>query len=257
MATKCFDLKKIIMDQLHIKESDEIANEVFDYLQEDGSQVFKNMLNEEELDVIEHVYFHERAAHLKHRDYEGETQEEKDEKFSEAYKEWIEKTKYVKRKGKSYQYDEKQKRDLELRRINPYYRKITDQLRDSQPPYSYVDDYYVPNDRSRFDELARAESLIGRYPLGFRHYENYHNYRLKFPEATVHDYQADMNSKVPFDEFLAMKKAEVLYVCKYDPQVIYEHGFHLVDPEDPKDFAKIPENIVETEEFREEALGQY
>ena len=66
-----------------------------------------------------------------------------------------------------------------------------------------------------------------------------------------------MNSKVSFDEFLAMKKAEVLYVCKYDPQVIYEHGFHSVDPEDPKDFYKIPENVVETEEFREEALGQY
>lgn len=60
------------------------------------------MLNEEELDVIEHVYFKDRAAHLMHRDYEGETQEEKDEQFSEAYKEWIEKTKYVKRKGKSY-----------------------------------------------------------------------------------------------------------------------------------------------------------
>lgn len=66
-----------------------------------------------------------------------------------------------------------------------------------------------------------------------------------------------MNSKVSFDEFMAMKKAELLYLCKYDPQVIYEYGFHLLDPEDPKDFAKLPENFIETEEFREEALGQY
>ena len=189
------------MDQINIKGSDEIANEIFEYLQEDDSQVFKNMLSEEELDVIEQVYFYDRAAHLKAREYEGETQEEKDQQFSDAYKEWIEKTKWVKRKGKSYEYDEKQKRDLELRRINPYYRKITDQLRDSQPPFSYVDDLYVPNDRGRYDELARVESLVGRYPLGFRHYENFHNYRLKYPEASIQDYQED-GKYIHFQYFL-------------------------------------------------------
>jgi len=89
------------------------------------------MLNEEELDVIEQVYFRDRAAHIMEKEYEGEDEDEEDERYSEAYKEWIEATRYRKRKGKSYQYDAKQKRDLELRRINPYYRKITDELRDS------------------------------------------------------------------------------------------------------------------------------
>lgn len=97
---------------------------------------------------------------------------------------------------------------MELRRIKPYYRKITDQLRDSQPPFSYVDDYYVPNDRSRFDELARAESLIGRYPLGFRHYENYHNYRLKYPDATIQDYQTD-------SKYLNSQKILILFLFEY------------------------------------------
>jgi len=66
-----------------------------------------------------------------------------------------------------------------------------------------------------------------------------------------------VNAKVSFDEFLAMKKAQLLYISKYDPQVIYEYGLHLLDPEDPKDFAKMPEYYMETEEFREEALVQY
>lgn len=187
-AKKCFDLKNIIMDQINLKESDEIVNELLDYLQEDGSQLFKNMLSEEELDVIERVYFYEQGLHLQNLELTGETQEARQEERLAAYHQWVEEIRYVKRKGKAFEYSPTQKRDLELRRTNPYYRQITDQLRDSQPPFSYVDDCFIPNEKAENDELARVESLIGRYPVGFRHYENYYNYLHKYSDASVEDY---------------------------------------------------------------------
>ena len=179
------------MGQINLKQSDEIVNELIDYLQEDGSQIFKNMLNEEELDVIEQVYFYDQGWHLSNLELKGETEEEREAERLEAYHAWVEETRFVKRKGKAFQYNETQKRDLELRRTNPYYKQITDQLRSSQPPFSYVDDCFIPNERAKNDELARVESLIGRYPIGFRHYENYYNYLQKYPDATISDYQED------------------------------------------------------------------
>jgi len=62
---------------------------------------------------------------------------------------------------------------------------------------------------------------------------------------------------VSFDEFLAMKKADFLYKTKYDPSVIYEFGLHMLDPEDPDDFESLPENVVESEMFKEDGLEEY
>lgn len=109
-----------------MKDSEEIAEEVYDYLYEDDSQIFKNMLTEEELDVIEQVYYLDHGLHLIDKEYEGETQEEEDENFSEAYKQWCLENKWIKKKGKPYKFTPKQQRDIELRQINPYYKKITD-----------------------------------------------------------------------------------------------------------------------------------
>lgn len=46
-----------------------------------------------------------------------------------------------------------------------------------------------------------------------------------------------------------------MYKCKYDPEVIYEYGLHRLDPNDPADFTRMPENVIETEEYRQDALG--
>lgn len=34
-------------------------------------------------------------------------------------------------------------------------------------------------------EMDRIENNIGRYPVGFRHYENFDNYRVQFPDTTI------------------------------------------------------------------------
>ena len=52
--------------------------------------------------------------------------------------------------------------------------------------------------------MDRSESNIGRYTVGFRHYENYNNYKKKFPGATMEDYANDMNSEMTLNEFLLL-----------------------------------------------------
>jgi hypothetical protein len=53
---------------------------------------------------------------------------------------------------------------------------------------------FLPNERGWNHEIDRIKSNIGRYPLGFRHYENYHNYVKQFPERTMEEYINDVNS---------------------------------------------------------------
>ena len=72
-------MKQIIIDQLHVKNSQYIADKLYDCLYEDDSQIFKNMLNEEELDVIEQVYFRDKGIHVLQKEFEGETEEEQNE----------------------------------------------------------------------------------------------------------------------------------------------------------------------------------
>jgi len=49
---------------LNFKGSNEIVDELIDYLQSDGSQQFKNLLSEDELNVIERVYFIDRGYEI-------------------------------------------------------------------------------------------------------------------------------------------------------------------------------------------------
>lgn len=98
----------MIMRQISFHHEKDIVQELMEYLQGDGSQVFKNMLSEDELDVIEHTYFYHWGLHLRPEDFTGETAEEIEEKYLEAYTAWMDEIKYRKRKGRSYQYDAKQ-----------------------------------------------------------------------------------------------------------------------------------------------------
>jgi hypothetical protein len=56
---------------------------------------------------------------------------------------------------------------------------------------SLVSGEFIPSGPEWQKEMERIEANIGRYPIGFRHYENYENYKAKFPEASIQDYTAD------------------------------------------------------------------
>lgn len=47
---------------------------------------------------------------------------------------------------------------------------------------------------------------IGKYPRGFRQYETYVNYKSANKDASIGDYQQEMNRQVEFDEFLGIMR---------------------------------------------------
>lgn len=61
-------------------------------------------------------------------------------------------------------------------------------------PISLVGGEFIPNKDGYWDEMKRLERTIGRYTVGFRHYENYYYYKMKFPDATMEEYAKDINS---------------------------------------------------------------
>ena len=58
-----------------------------------------------------------------------------------------------------------------------------------------------------------------------------------------------VNSQCTFDEFMAIRKSDFLYKCKYDGFTIYENQLNDLNLNNPKHYNKNPENYVETEDF--------
>jgi len=56
----------------------------------------------------------------------------------------------------------------------------------------------------KLEEQAKEywDELVGRYIPGYRHYENYELYSLKYPGRDINDYVDDMNREVTFEEYL-------------------------------------------------------
>ena len=70
---------------------------------------------------------------------------------------------------------------------DPYYRMVK---RDMPIRSRYVNAFDV-DDKSYHKLMDRAEAQIGRYPLEFRHYENYESYKIVNPSATIAEYHED------------------------------------------------------------------
>ena len=52
--------------------------------------------------------------------------------------------------------------------------------------------------------------------MGFRHYENFVNYRTVFPDAQIEDYMKDMNRECTFAEFLNVMKAFMTQTSRHN-----------------------------------------
>ena len=126
-------------------------------------------------------------------------------------------------------------------------------------PRSYVDGEFLPDERGWNKEVDRVKSQIGRYPIGFRHYESYTHYAKQFPERTIEEYINDVNSQITFDEYLLLCQKAFLYETGHNPYVVYELGLNLLDysGEDPEDQARLPEAVARSPEFKERALTMY
>ncbi len=176
------------------------------------------------------------------------------DEFADAYVEWAKANypeKRVKRRKRPLHIFEKLDRQFEIE--IPEYKSLKEQ---TQTPYdvpvSMADDEFIPTREGHEREIARIESNIARYPLGFRHLESFVAYQRKFPKATLQEYIEEMNSQATFDDYFKMAKSEFLYECRFNPELIYEEGLH----NDP-DGELSPEAIVESQHFHDTHMEEY
>ena len=105
------------------------------------------------------------------------TEEEAKAYFEEKIKaEW----ESMKTKKPSKEIDTRELRD-------PYY----NMLKKDKPIESRYSNYYDIEDEAWEKYYNKADQNIARYPVGFRHYENWENYRVVNPHASVEDYHQD------------------------------------------------------------------
>lgn len=94
--------------------------------------------------------------------------------FDEKIKDWAKISKLSKRK---VEVDEREAAD-------PYY-KMMKEDKDISSRYSNIFDLDDEDYHAYYDQVEKS---IGRYPEGFRHFENYENYRSVRPDSTLEDY---------------------------------------------------------------------
>jgi len=132
--------------------------------------------------------------------------------------------------------------------------KKVEDLREKTDPYyamlkpektinSRYTNHWDLDDADYHHEMERIESQIGRYPIGFRHFENFENYRVVHKDSTVEDYHHVMNKQCEFDEFREINKTAFLLESK-NPYFKYKFGFPNF-PEHPSDDLS-PETFVES-----------
>ena len=68
---------------------------------------------------------------------------------------------------------------------DPYSYMLQD---DRDSIYSMSQDEFILNTENTHKHRRIINSTIGRYPIGYRHFENYENYKVKYPERTIQDY---------------------------------------------------------------------
>ena len=103
--------------------------------------------------------------------------------------EWIKTVCTIRRKKRTVTYLDKKVAELKAKR--PELAEVLDELKGHDYSQSLVGGEWIPDTKNYFKEIDRIEANIGRYPVGFRHYENWQNYTMKYPERTMDDYQID------------------------------------------------------------------
>lgn len=143
----------------------------------------KPIWTDEQIHEIKQVWEQETGAFL--------NQIDDPEEFKKAWIEWVEKkisVKYGLRQGKP---SFLQQKEAELRQKDPVYRAMVEEFDEPQYAKSLVSDEFIPTKEGHHQEITRIDANKGRYTYGFRHYESYELYVLKYPRATIEDYVED------------------------------------------------------------------
>ena len=115
-----------------------------------------------------------------------------------AWIEWVQTKIQVRRKKRTVTYLDQKVAELKAKR--PELSAILDELQGQDYSESLVGGEWIPDTKNYFKEMDRIEANIGRYPVGFRHYENWQNYSMKYPDRSMDDYQIDR--KCPYNPLI-------------------------------------------------------
>lgn len=141
---------------------------------------------------------------------------------------------------------------LRKRKVEVDHREKTDpyyaMMKEERQINSRMQNYFELDDEDVHGYLDSVEKNIGRYPIGFRHYENFENFKAARPEATIQEYQETsklpnlsllllVNRQVEYDEFKEIMKTGFLQECK-NPYFMWKNRFM------ENDFADTNENLT-------------
>lgn len=97
--------------------------------------------------------------------------------------------------------------------------------------------------------MERVEAGIGRYLPGWRHYENFNNYKLMFPGSTIEEYRSEMYRQVELAEYISITRAATL-------EEINQPDFMLRNRLEGED-EKLPLEFINSAYFDAEVKKEY
>jgi hypothetical protein len=96
---------------------------------------------------------------------------EEEEEFITAWLDWVKDKVSLRKKKRTPTYLDKKVAELKLKR--PELSPMLDELQGQDYSESLVGGEWIPNLKNYNKEMDRVEGNVGRYPVGFRHYENW------------------------------------------------------------------------------------
>jgi len=189
-----------------------------------------------------------------------EEQEKAEEEYLERWALWAQaKIKFRPRKGSVPALTLLEQKEQELKERDPLFAHIAEHLGSTpaSAPSSLVRNDWIPTPREAAKEVARRDAALHRYPHGYRHYENYHNYRTVYPDRTLQDYANDINSQITFEEFFVMAQKDYLHDAEHDPSFRFRMGFDRQPEDSSYEEEKTAEAIVRRPAFRAEVHGMF
>jgi hypothetical protein len=152
-------ITKELLKMVREKKEKEVEQDI-----EDGDYDYEgDDLDDADIAEIQKIYMEEKGFHL------NEIEEE--EAFIDAWLEWVKDKVNLKKKKRTPSYLDT--KVAELKKKRPELGPMLDELQSQDYSESLVGGEWIPDLKNYHKEMDRVEANIGRYPVGFRHYENW------------------------------------------------------------------------------------
>jgi len=180
------------------------------------------MVVDEEMDIEEEkamfrAQFQKELNEIKNASDEDEFYDFNEEEMNQILDE-VEETMFAD-DDEALAFFEKKYKEAKAVRSRPF--KVRQRKPDDKPFYEKLlehemnpmeSSYAEPRDRISMGKeddarmIREKENTIGRYPQGWRHLENFVNFKLMFNEKTITEYTQELNRTIEFEEFLALTR---------------------------------------------------